>query len=122
MGKNKPSLLDLSRMRKEARANQSESIKEREIKETEASGQKEEESKVVKSKEEKETEGLKKKKVGRPKSLSSNPEYESTTVYINREIKAKARFHLAVNPEKKDLQSLINELLEDWVNQQKRKL
>lgn len=109
-------------MRKEARANQSESIKERETRETEASGKKEEELKVVESKESQRAERSKKKKVGRPKSLSSNSEYESTTVYIHRETKAKARFHLAINPEKKDLQSLINELLEDWVNQQKRKL
>lgn len=115
-------MLDLSRMRKEARANKSESITERETQKIEASAKKEEELKVANLKEEKLTEDSKKKKVGRPKSLSSNPEYESTTVYIHREIKAKARFHLAVNPEKKDLQSLINELLEDWVNQQKRKL
>lgn len=58
------------------------------------------------------------RKPGRPKSLSSNPEYESTTIFLKRDIKAKVRYHLAIREKKKDLQVLVNELLKTWLEQQ----
>lgn len=59
------------------------------------------------------------KKVGRPKGIRSNPEYESTTIRLHKQVKAKARYILSTQPEKMDLQTLLNNLLEDFVRQQK---
>lgn len=58
------------------------------------------------------------RKVGRPKSLRSNPDYESTTIHLHRGTKAKARYLLATQAEKKDLQGLLNDLLAQWVIEQ----
>lgn len=58
------------------------------------------------------------KKVGRPKGIRSNPDYESTTIRLHKQIKAKARYILSTQPEKMDLQTLLNNLLEDLVREQ----
>ena len=58
------------------------------------------------------------KKVGRPKGIRSNPDYESTTIRLHKQIKAKARYILSTQPEKMDLQTLLNNLLEDFVREQ----
>ena len=58
------------------------------------------------------------KKVGRPKGIRSNPDYESTTIRLRKQIKAKARYILSTQPEKMDLQTLLNNLLEDFVREQ----
>ena len=58
------------------------------------------------------------KKVGRPKGIRSNPDYESTTIRLHKQVKAKARYILSTQPEKMDLQTLLNNLLEDFVREQ----
>ena len=58
------------------------------------------------------------KKVGRPKGIRSNPDYESTTIRLHKQVKAKARYILSTQPEKMDLQTLLNNLLEDFVQEQ----
>lgn len=58
------------------------------------------------------------KKVGRPRGIRSNPQYESTTIRLDKQIKAKARYILSTQPEKMDLQTLLNNLLEDFVREQ----
>ncbi len=60
------------------------------------------------------------KRPGRPKSLRSDPNYETTTIFLHRGTKAKARYHLATQEQKQDLQVLINELLEDWVTKREQ--
>ncbi|PSB10652.1 hypothetical protein C7B62_08725 [Pleurocapsa sp. CCALA 161] len=57
---------------------------------------------------------------GRPKSLRSDPNYETTTIFLHRGTKAKARYHLATQEQKQDLQVLINDLLEDWVTKREQ--
>jgi hypothetical protein len=61
-----------------------------------------------------------KKRPGRPKSLRSDPNYETTTIFLHRGTKAKARYHLATQEQKQDLQVLLNELLEDWVTKREQ--
>lgn len=115
MAKNKPSLAELSRLRKEAKKNE---VKSEDNQTTDNSGQ-QKSSKTetlpnkIESKEEE------RKKVGRPKSIRSNPDYESTTIRIHKKVKAKARFILSTQQEKMDLQTLINNLLEDFVEKNK---
>ena len=58
------------------------------------------------------------KRVGRPKGIRSNPDYESTTIRLHKQVKAKARYILSTQPEKMDLQTLLNNLLEDFVREQ----
>jgi hypothetical protein len=58
------------------------------------------------------------KKVGRPRGIRSNPQYESTTIRLDKQIKAKARYILSTQPEKMDLQTLLNNLLENFVREQ----
>lgn len=60
------------------------------------------------------------KRPGRPKSLRSDPNYETTTIFLHRGTKAKARYHLATQEQKQDLQVLLNELLEDWVTKREQ--
>lgn len=60
------------------------------------------------------------KRPGRPKSLRSDPNYETTTIFLHRGTKAKARYHLATQEQKQDLQVLINDLLEDWVTKREQ--
>lgn len=60
------------------------------------------------------------KRPGRPKSLRSDPNFETTTIFLHRGTKAKARYHLATQEQKQDLQVLINELLEDWVTKREQ--
>ena len=57
------------------------------------------------------------KRVGRPKGIRSNPDYESTTIRLHKQVKAKARYILSTQPEKMDLQTLLNNLLEDFVRE-----
>ena len=58
------------------------------------------------------------KKVGRPRGIRSNPDYESTTIRLHKQVEAKARYVLSTQPEKMDLQTLRNNLLEDFVREQ----
>ena len=95
MAKSNPSLADLSRMRREAKqSNKAETVQQPHIEET--------------------------KKVGRPRGIRSNPEYESTTIRLHKQVKAKARYILSTQPEKMDLQTLLNDLLKDFVRQQEQ--
>ena len=68
--------------------------------------------------EQKPSEVQEQKKVGRPKGIRSNPDYESTTIRLHKQVKAKARYILSTQPEKMDLQTLLNNLLEDFVREQ----
>ena len=68
--------------------------------------------------EQKPSEAEEQKKVGRPKGIRSNPDYESTTIRLHKQVKAKARYILSTQPEKMDLQTLLNNLLEDFVREQ----
>ena len=125
MAKNNLSLADLSRMRKQSRQSPSAKIKPDESNLV----QKSEDRAIAKSRERMTDDAELKsssnsqpsdeepKKVGRPKSIRSNPDYESTTIRLHRQIKAKARYILATQPQKMDLQTLLNNLLEDFVRQ-----
>lgn len=136
MAKSNPSLADLSRMRREARQrDKAETVKETYVEEaktvepqqqtisvqSDRQPQVSNDSKleVVLDRQPSETEEP--KKVGRPKGIRSNPEYESTTIRLHKQVKAKARYILSTQPEKMDLQTLLNNLLEDFVRQQKIK-
>ena len=133
MAKSNPSLADLSRMRREARqSNKIETAQKPHVEETKAVEFEEQtipvqpdrqsevsndsKLKVVPDRQPSETEES--KKVGRPKGIRSNPEYESTTIRLQKQVKAKARYILSTQPEKMDLQTLLNDLLEDFVQQQ----
>ena len=133
MAKNNPSLADLSRMRREARqSNNAETVQKPHIEEAKADELEEQtipvqpdrqsevsndsKLKVVPARQPSETEES--KKVGRPKGIRSNPEYESTTIRLHKQVKAKARYILSTQPEKMDLQTLLNDLLEDFVRRQ----
>ena len=133
MAKNSPSLADLSRMRREARqSNKAETsqkpnvqeVKTVEIEEQGSSVQSDRQSKISNDSklkvvpESKPVEIEEQKKVGRPKGIRSNPDYESTTIRLHKQIKAKARYILSTQPEKMDLQTLLNNLLEDFVREQ----
>ncbi|MDJ0589336.1 MAG: hypothetical protein QNJ72_04965 [Pleurocapsa sp. MO_226.B13] len=126
-------MADLSRMRREAKQSNKaetaqkphvEEIKSIEIEEQTSSVQpkrKPESSNNSKLKvvpEQKPSEIEEQKKVGRPKGIRSNPDYESTTIRLHKQIKAKARYILSTQPEKMDLQTLLNNLLEDFVREQ----
>ena len=133
MAKNNPSLADLSRMRREARQNNKaetsqkpnvQEVKTVEIEEQASSIQSDRQSKISNDSklkvvpESKPVEIEEQKKVGRPKGIRSNPDYESTTIRLHKQIKAKARYILSTQPEKMDLQTLLNNLLEDFVREQ----
>ena len=133
MGKSNPSLADLSRMRREARQSNKaetaqkpyiEEIKSIEIEEQGSSDISDRESRSSNNSkpeivsEQKPSETEESKKVGRPKGIRSNPDYESTTIRLHKQIKAKARYILSTQPEKMDLQTLLNNLLEDFVREQ----
>ena len=133
MAKNNPSLADLSRMRREAKqSNKAETTKKPnvqeaktvEIEEQASSIQSDRQSKISNDSklkivpESKPVEIEEQKKVGRPKGIRSNPDYESTTIRLHKQIKAKARYILSTQPEKMDLQTLLNNLLEDFVREQ----
>ena len=133
MAKSNPSLADLSRMRREARqSNKAETsqkpnvqeVKTVEIEEQGSSVQSDRQSKISNDSklkvvpESKPVEIEEQKKVGRPKGIRSNPDYESTTIRLHKQIKAKARYILSTQPEKMDLQTLLNNLLEDFVREQ----
>lgn len=134
MAKSNPSLADLSRMRREARQrDKAETAQETHVEEAKTveplqqtiSVQSDRQPQVgndlklevVPDRQHSETEEP--KKVGRPKGIRSNPEYESTTIRLHKQVKAKARYILSTQPEKMDLQTLLNNLLEDFVRQQK---
>ena len=133
MAKSNPSLADLSRMRREARQrDKAETAQETHVEEaktvepqqqtisvqSDRQPQVSNDSKleVVPDRQHSETEEP--KKVGRPKGIRSNPEYESTTIRLHKQVKAKARYILSTQPEKMDLQTLLNDLLEDFVRRQ----
>ena len=133
MAKNNPSLADLSRMRREARQNNKaetsqkphvQKIKSIEIEEQPSSIQSDRQSKISNDSklkvvpESKPVEIEEQKKVGRPKGIRSNPDYESTTIRLHKQVKAKARYILSTQPEKMDLQTLLNKLLENFVREQ----
>ena len=133
MAKNNPSLADLSRMRREARqSNKAETsqkpnvqeVKTVEIEEQGSSVQSDRQSEISNDSilkvvpESKPVEIEEQKKVGRPKGIRSNPDYESTTIRLHKQVKAKARYILSTQPEKMDLQTLLNNLLEDFVREQ----
>ena len=133
MAKNNPSLADLSRMRREARqSNKAETAQKPnaqevttvELEEQASSIQSDRQSKISNDSklkivpESKPVEIEEPKKVGRPKGIRSNPDYESTTIRLHKQIKAKARYILSTQPEKMDLQTLLNILLEDFVREQ----
>ena len=133
MAKNNPSLADLSRMRREARqSNKAETaqkpnvqeVKTVEIEEQVSSVQSDRQSQISNDSklkivpESKPVEIEEQKKVGRPKGIRSNPDYESTTNRLHKQVKAKARYILSTQPEKMDLQTLLNNLLEDFVREQ----
>ena len=133
MAKNNPSLADLSRMRREARQSNKaetaqkphvEEVKTVEIEEQTSSIKSDRQSKISNDSklkivpESKPVEIEEPKKVGRPKGIRSNPDYESTTIRLHKQIKAKARYILSTQPEKMDLQTLLNNLLEDFVREQ----
>ena len=115
MAKNNPSLADLSRMRKEARqSNKAETAQKPnvqevttvELEEQGSSVQSDRQSKISNDSilkvvpESKPVEIEEQKKVGRPKGIRSNPDYESTTIRLHKQIKAKARYILSTQPEK----------------------
>jgi len=119
MAKTKPSLAELSRLRKEAKNEKgvkSEDNQKKNNSEPQKSSKTEPLPKQIESTEEE------RKKVGRPKSIRSNPDYESTTIRIHKKVKAQARFILSTQQEKMDLQTLINRLLEDFVEKNKASL
>ena len=122
MAKSNPSLADLSRMRREARqSNKAETSQKpnvQEVKTVEIEEQGSNDSKLKVVPESKPVEIEEQKKVGRPKGIRSNPDYESTTIRLHKQIKAKARYILSTQPEKMDLQTLLNNLLEDFVREQ----
>ena len=133
MAKSNPSLADLSRMRREAKqSNKAETTKKPhveeaktvELEEQASSIQSDRQSKISNDSklkvvpESKPVEIEEPKKVGRPKGIRSNPDYESTTIRLHKQIKAKARYILSTQPEKMDLQTLLNNLLEDFVREQ----
>ena len=145
MAKSNPSLADLSRMRREARSNTEtgqkpkprftrnfqgvesecspEEVKTVEIEEQDSSVQSDRQaetnndSKFEVLSEQTPSEIKEQKKVGRPKGIRSNPDYESTTIRLHKQVKAKARYILSTQPEKMDLQTLLNNLLEDFVRE-----
>lgn len=56
------------------------------------------------------------KKLGRPvKGKSSNPDYESTTIYLPKDIKRKAA-HILVDDKERGLSDVLTELLTEWVD------
>ena len=133
MAKNSPSLADLSRMRREAKqSNKAETAQKPnvqevttvEFEEQDNSDRSDRQSKISNDSklkivpESKSVEIEEQKKVGRPKGIRSNPDYESTTIRLHKQIKAKARYILSTQPEKMDLQTLLNNLLEDFVREQ----
>ncbi len=133
MAKSNPSLADLSRIRREAKqSNKAETtkkpnaqeVKTIELKEQASSIQSDRQSEISNDSklkivpESKPVEIDEPKKVGRPKGIRSNPNYESTTIRLHKQIKAKARYILSTQPEKMDLQTLLNNLLEDFVREQ----
>ncbi len=133
MAKNNPSLADLSRMRREAKQSNKAETTEKpnvqeaktvEIEEQASSIQSDRQSKISNDSilkvvpESKPVEIEEQKKVGRPKGIRSNPDYESTTIRLHKQVKAKARYILSTQPEKMDLQTLLNNLLEDFVREQ----
>ncbi|MBE9048660.1 hypothetical protein IQ255_30505 [Pleurocapsales cyanobacterium LEGE 10410] len=149
MAKSNPSLADLSRMRREARQrDKAETVQKPQPRSTRnpervVSDSSREEAKTVEQQQQtiavqsdrlpqvsndsklevvpdrQPSETEEPKKVGRPKGIRSNPEYESTTIRLHKQVKAKARYILSTQPEKMDLQTLLNNLLEDFVRQQK---
>ena len=135
MAKSNPSLADLSRMRREAKQNnKAETVQKPNVEEAKTVEPQQQnisvqsdrqlqvnndsKLKVVPDRKPSETE--KSKKVGRPRGIRSNPEYESTTIRLHKQVKAKARYILSTQPEKMDLQTLLNDLLEDFVRQQEQ--
>ena len=104
MAKKNLSLADLSRLRKDSRQSPTK------ITEDKSNKVEKSDSNAIASSEES-------KKVGRPKSIRSNPEYESTTIRLHKKTKAKARYILATQPDKMDLQTLLNDLLEKFVSE-----
>ena len=132
MAKNNPSLADLSRMRREARQSNKtetaqkslEKTKSIKIEEQDSSDRNDCQSEISNDSklkivpESKPVEIEEPKKVGRPKGIRSNPDYESTTIRLHKQVKAKARYILSTQPEKMDLQTLLNNLLEDFVREQ----
>ena len=135
MAKSNPSLADLSRMRREAKqSNKAETVQQPHIEETKTvepqqqpisvkpdrQPQVSNDSKLKVVPDRKPSETEESKKVGRPRGIRSNPEYESTTIRLHKQVKAKARYILSTQPEKMDLQTLLNDLLEDFVRQQEQ--
>ena len=133
MAKNNPSLADLSRMRREARqSNKAETAQKPnaqkvttvELEEQASLDRSDRQSKISNDSklqvvpEPKPVEIEEQKKVGRPKGIRSNPDYESTTIRLHKQVKAKARYILSTQPEKMDLQTLLNNLLKDFVREQ----
>lgn len=55
---------------------------------------------------------------GRPRGKHSDPNYEQTTLFMNWQVKKRAR--AALKGTNEDLSSLINRLLIDWLNQQNK--
>jgi hypothetical protein len=58
------------------------------------------------------------KKLGRPvKGKSSDPAYESTTIYLEKDLKHRAGRILYENKEHGGLSDVMNELLRGWVDE-----
>jgi hypothetical protein len=55
---------------------------------------------------------------GRPRSKSSDPEYQSTTVILRKTTKRRAAHLLEDREMGKDLSELIEELLTEWLTRQ----
>jgi hypothetical protein len=55
---------------------------------------------------------------GRPRSKSSDPEYQSTTVILRKTTKRRAAHLLEDREMGKDLSELIEELLTEWLEKQ----
>jgi len=136
VAKSNPSLADLSRMRREAKqSNKAETVQKPHVEEAKSVDPQQQtisvqsdrqpqvsnDSKLEVVPDRKPSETEEPKKVGRPKGIRSNPEYESTTIRLHKQVKAKARYILSTQPEKMDLQTLLNNLLEDFVREQDAK-
>ena len=55
---------------------------------------------------------------GRPRSKSSDPEYQSTTLILRKTTKRKASHLLEDREMGKDLSELVEELLTEWLEKQ----
>lgn len=58
------------------------------------------------------------KKLGRPvKGKSSNPDFESTTIYLRKEVKHRA-LRILFEDKDRGLSDVLEELLEEWLDKQ----